>query len=171
MLEGHHRALMLFGDENFIPYFQKPYERTTREERRAAALTERGRPCDVLLRKGYGDWVTVRVQLGLGVAGVTSVAEHVAGVREARPRLATALRELDALRGTSGSYDRVQALEVEFTPQLRYLWDRERGAFRASLDAARGSLANSELPQRGECGGRGPRLSGSSRPSHPSRGS
>lgn len=136
------RAVNLFRDEYFVPFFGKPYEKTTADERRSFYFSIRDGCAPAVgsaERKLFVDWDVV-----VQGAFVRPTTDIVAGLAERRELLARMKALAQAQRdGTRQGFERLHRDIAAAKIELVKLWPREQAELVADLVGVQQALETS----------------------------
>lgn len=145
------RAYSLFADENFVPFFGKPYDAMSEGERKAVA-TNTIRPCqqEAKYRRGW-EWVLLFQPFG-GVPqaqfAFVQVSQEVVQGREVRTNLSRLKQEAENLPATVQGYERLAVIWNDTNAFISVLFPSEQDAIRTAVSSQKMRLAEGALGEK-----------------------
>ncbi|MBK7237494.1 MAG: hypothetical protein IPI02_18365 [Sterolibacteriaceae bacterium] len=147
------KAVKLFGDESFVPYFGKPYDQFGDTELEGIWKNVLSQCFTSPEYRGSFTWQRAVLgrpfQLRGGIEfNRARVSQAVVAMRDGRRELAQIQAELPSLPGSSAGLDRLNALEGRAKSLRDQLWPSEQGGVEAALSATRTRVAEPALAEK-----------------------
>jgi hypothetical protein len=144
----------LFDDPAFVPFFGKPFDQMTVEERTAYLRTTISACLNSTHRRDFSWQMNVLRMPFVPNApphnpySATQLIIELKSLREARAGLKRLRAEITSMSPTSGSYIRLTALQASANQFLPLVWPAEQNEFNASIASASSRFASPTLREK-----------------------
>jgi hypothetical protein len=149
--EIYPKVLNLFGDQDFVPVFGKPFDAISADDRNYVKQLMRrlfmGRETRELL-DGFGDFLDRPFVLDRGSFSYADVAPQLAFRRAVHQKWRETMDQLSTVSSTSTGFDKVLSLKKQGTEPFKDLWPSEFKQFQEGVDSAKHRVAEGALVER-----------------------
>ena len=149
--EIYPKVLNLFGDDDFVPVFGKPFDAMAFDDRNYVKYLFRRLFTQSTTRNlldGFGDFLDRPFVLDRGSFSYADVAPQLAFRRTVRKQWQETMHRLKSLSPTSADYDQVVSLEKKGTDPFRDLWPSEFKQFKDAVESTKHRLADGAATER-----------------------
>jgi hypothetical protein len=149
--ELYQKLLNLFGDDDFVPVFGKPFEALTADDRNYVKQLFRrlfSGPEKRELLDGFGDFLDRPFVLPNGSFSYNDVVPQLAFRRTIRKQWRETMDRMKTLSPTSADYDELLSMKKKGTEPFRDLWPSEFKQFQEAADSAKRRLADGASSER-----------------------